>query len=83
MLATLTPEQMDEWEAFDRLEPLGPRRLYDVLGRVGSAACAPWQTIDPNRFIPDPYGEHEPPPQTEEQQQAYCAQLEARVNAGF
>lgn len=36
----LSPEQMDGWEAYDALCPIGPRRLYEVLADLGVALVA-------------------------------------------
>lgn len=40
MLANMTPEQMDGWIAFDRLEPLGVRGLVAQLARFLSFFAA-------------------------------------------
>jgi hypothetical protein len=42
LLARITPEQVDEWMAFDELEPLGLRRVEDMIALHGfnSAALA-------------------------------------------
>ena len=40
MLNDLSPEQVDEWMAYDELEPLGHIRLQEQLARLGSILAA-------------------------------------------
>jgi hypothetical protein len=50
---SLTPEEMDEWAAFDHLHPIGLDRLYQVIARVGSQVlAAKGQDVPPESFIP-------------------------------
>ena len=39
MLNDLSVEQWEEWKAFDEVEGIGIRRLYEVLSLVGAAFC--------------------------------------------
>lgn len=55
LLARLSPEQLDEWQAFDALEgnALGPAELRGILSRIGSyLAAAQGAEIPPQRFLP-------------------------------
>ena len=53
MLSRLTPEQMDGWEAFDALEPIGTGRLFDILANIGVAiAASKGVEVAPADFLP-------------------------------
>lgn len=64
MLSDMTPEQMEEWIAMDRIIPLGDEKLAWVLANVGAALvsrlnllCQAWGIKDlkdakPRDFIP-------------------------------
>lgn len=53
MVARLDPEDVDGWEAFDALEPLGTGRLFDVLADIGCAVAAQKGVeISPQDFLP-------------------------------
>ena len=49
----ISREQVDEWMAFDELEPLGNHRLEQILGLLGSnlAFCLD-RDIPPHLFVP-------------------------------
>lgn len=50
---SLTPEQMDEWWAYDEKEGLGLHKLITVLARVGSLICLSLgRDIPESHFIP-------------------------------
>ena len=53
LLARLSPEDVDWWEAFDALEPIGTNRLYELLAQLGSAIYGSQGTdVDPRKFVP-------------------------------
>lgn len=53
MCARIDPEDMDEWEAFDALEPIGPKRLYDTLSLIGSTiSVVNGGKAEPSDFTP-------------------------------
>lgn len=50
--ASLTPEEMDGWEAYDMLESLSDRRLRFLLANMASAICASnGKEISPDVFL--------------------------------
>lgn len=55
---SMTPEQMDGWIAFNRLEPLGVERLIEVLKLGFAAVCGAWGAeLEPDNFDPLPADE--------------------------
>jgi hypothetical protein len=53
LLAKISPEQLDEWMAYDGIEPIGPTKLYGMLALHGAnLAIAQGCEIPPARFYP-------------------------------
>jgi hypothetical protein len=72
----ISPEQVDEWMAYDEIEPLRGRRTESILSLVGShlATCLGWD-IPPSRFFPHTDDEETDEPQTLEEMQAEFSKL--------
>ena len=67
LLKKISPEQVDEWEAFDELEPLGMHRLYAMLALHGShLAAIHGCDIPPERFHPHAESHDDEPMSNEE-----------------
>lgn len=83
LLASLTPEQFRQWEAFDQLEPIGPDKLYVLLAHIGSAICSSnGMDIPPAAFLPELAQQQERQQSATEQQEAVRQYVE-RSNADF
>lgn len=54
MTARMQPELMDEWQAFDRLEPLSDTALRLLLARIGGAIVSAISRVEINwrLFLP-------------------------------
>lgn len=70
-LDELGPEQVDKWDAFDAVEPIGVNRLYEILAQIGSAIyTSQGNAVHPQKFMP--WVEVEEPQTTGEADLAAC-----------
>ena len=94
MLDDLTSEQISEWVAYDRLDPIGPKRndygwallcsvvtnlVMDIYSKKGSQP----KHVAPADFLPDWDGSKEKiskKPQTVEEQKAFLLRFAAKHN---
>lgn len=79
LLARLSPEQLDQWEAVDSIMPIGIDRICFTLALIGSELCR-LQATDPNATFPwrafMPWlGKQPEPEQTAEDQIARCRMI--------
>jgi len=47
----MSPEQMDAWEDFDSIEPIGLGRLYELLAKIGVHATK-FKDVEVSHFAP-------------------------------
>lgn len=81
MLDEITPGQLNEWIAFNTLEPIGLEKLYMVLAAVGSRICGMWGAkYEWTDFVPG--AKPQEVEQSPELQIAICRAIAARHNAG-
>lgn len=53
LLAGMEREQVEWWEAFDAVEPIGVNRMYELLADLGTAIYgAQGHALDRERFLP-------------------------------
>lgn len=53
MLTGISPEQMDKWEAFNAIVPIGSKRVFDTLSLIGSEISAGnGGKAEPSHFTP-------------------------------
>ena len=51
----MTSAELTEWEAFDRINPIGPERIELMIGTLCAVAgsITSKKGLDPSKFIPD------------------------------
>lgn len=76
LLEELSPEQVDEWIAYDELEPLGHIRLQEQLARLGTIlAAADGANFAEKLFLPWHRDTGTDEPQSAVEMQAQLAKL--------
>jgi hypothetical protein len=54
---TLAWDELEDWRAYDLLDPVGNARLERMLAVVAAAAASAWGgKVKPDRFLPDHEG---------------------------
>lgn len=76
LLLEISPEQVDEWIAFDELEPLGLEKLYAMLALHGSnLATIQGFSLRPGLFYPGTAADGDGEPMSNDEFTAAFARL--------